>query len=127
MVLYLQDLLDDEKCYEKVRELRWADGKVRCPRCGSEEVKRNGYHNTQKARRRYVCQGECCGHFDDLTGTVFEGHHQPLEVWVLCLYLMGLNLSNRQIAAELGLHKDDVQRMTEQLRVGVEAKKGILS
>ena len=127
MVLYVQDLLDDEKCYEKVRELRWADGKVRCPRCGSEEVKRNGYHNTQKARRRYVCQGGCCGHFDDLTDTVFEGHHQPLEVWVLCLYLMGLNLSNRQIAAELGLHKDDVQRMTEQLRVGVEAKKGILS
>lgn len=40
---------------------------------------------------------------DDLTGTVFEGHHQPLKVWVLCLYLMGLNLSNRQIAAELGL------------------------
>jgi len=45
-----------------------------------------------------------------------------LEVWLLCLYLMGLNLSNRQIAAELGLNKDDVQRMTEQLREGVEAK-----
>ena len=92
-----------------------------------EEVKRNGYHNTQRARQRYVCQDGCCGHFDDLTGTVFEGHHQPLEVWVLCLYLMGLNLSNRQIAAELGLNKDDVQKMTEQLREGVEAKKGSLS
>lgn len=125
MVLYLQDLLDDEKCFEKVRELRWSDGEVRCPRCGSSEVKRNGYHNTQKARQRYVCQGECCGHFDDLSDTVFEGHHQPLEVWILCLYLMGLNLSNRQIASELGLNKDDVQQMTEQLRVGVEAKKGI--
>ena len=126
MVLYLQDLLDDEKCYEKVRELRWAE-KVHCPHCGSEEVKRNGYHNTQKARRRYVCQGGCCSHFDDLSGTVFEGHHQPLKVWILCLYLMGLNLSNRQIAAELGLNKDDVQKMTEQLREGVEAKKGRLS
>ena len=40
MVLYLQDLLDDKKCYEKVRELR--SKKVRCPHCGSEEVKRNG-------------------------------------------------------------------------------------
>ena len=127
MVLHLQDFLDDQKCYEQVRELRWPQGKVRCPRCGSEEVKRNGYHNTQRARQRYVCQDGCCGHFDDLTGTVFEGHHQPLEVWVLCLYLMGLNLSNRQIAAELGLNKDDVQKMTEQLREGVEAKKGSLS
>lgn len=127
MVLYLQDLLDDEKCYERVRELRWPEGKVQCPRCGSEEIKRNGHHTTQRERQRYVCQGECCGHFDDLTGTVFEGHHQPLEVWILCLYLMGLNLSNRQIAAELGLNKDDVQKMTEQLRIGVEVKKGLLS
>lgn len=127
MVLYLQDLLDDERCYEKVRELRWGEGGMRCPRCGSAAVKRNGYHNSQKARRRYLCQGECCSHFDDLSGTVFEGHHQPLEVWILCLYLMGLNLSNRQIATELGLNKDDVQKITEQLRLGVEAKKGSLS
>ncbi len=127
MGLYLQDLLDDEKCYEKLRELRWSEGKVCCPNCGSSQVKRTGYHNTQKARRRYVCQGECCGHFDDLTNTVFEGHHQALEVWILCLYLTGLNLSNRQIAAELGLNQNDVQKMTEQLRAGVEAKKGLSS
>ena len=50
--------------------------------------------------------------------TVFAGHHQPLQVWILCLYLMGLNLSNRQIAQELGLNKDDVHAMTAQLRVG---------
>nr|WP_245536618.1 hypothetical protein [Thiothrix nivea] len=38
------------------------------------------------------------------------------------LYLMSLNLSNQQIARELGLNKDDVQAMTEQLRRGVEKK-----
>ncbi len=36
------------------------------------------------------------GRRDDSSGTVFEEHHQPLEVWILCLYLMGLNLSNQQ-------------------------------
>ena len=56
------------------------------------------------------------GRFDDLTGTVLAGHHQPLRVWVLCLYFMGLNLSNRQIAQELDLSQPDVQAMTEQLR-----------
>ena len=61
------------------------------------------------------------GRFDDLTGTVLAGHHQPLRVWVLCLYFMGLNLSNRQIAAELGLNAADVQVMTEQLRHGFVA------
>ena len=63
----------------------------------------------------------CERYFDDLTGTVLAGHHQPLQVWVLCLYLMGLNLSNQQIGQELGLNKDDVQRMTSQLRTGIVA------
>ncbi len=35
---------------------------------------------------------------------------------------MGLNLSNRQIAAELGLGTSNVQAMTEQLRGGLVAK-----
>ena len=35
---------------------------------------------------------------------------------------MGLNLSNRQIALELGLDGSDVQIMTEQLRRGLVAK-----
>src|SRR3712207_7088820 len=47
--------------------------------------------------------------------TLFRSH-QPLRVWVLCLYFMGLNLANRQIAAELGLGASDVQAMTEALR-----------
>jgi hypothetical protein len=62
------------------------------------------------------------GRFDDLTGTVLAGHHQPLRVWVLCLYFMGLNLSNRQIALELGLDGSDTQAMTEHLRRGLVAK-----
>jgi hypothetical protein len=35
---------------------------------------------------------------------------------------MGLNLSNRQIAQELGLSQPDVQLMTEQLRTGLVAR-----
>jgi len=85
--------------------------------CGSGTVIRDGCDNTQ----RYRCKA-CSGRFDDLTGTVLAGHHQPLRVWVLCLYFMGLNLSNRQIALELGLDTSDTQAMTEQLRRGLVAK-----
>jgi hypothetical protein len=42
-------------------------------------------------------------------------------VWIGGLSLMGLNLSNLQIAHELDLNEDDVQRMTEQLRAGIVA------
>jgi hypothetical protein len=41
---------------------------------------------------------------------------------VLCLYLMGLNLSNQQIAAELDLSASDVQAMTKHLRAGLVAR-----
>jgi DNA-directed RNA polymerase specialized sigma subunit len=37
---------------------------------------------------------------------------------------MGLNLSNGQIAKELGLDKDDVQKMTTQLRQRIVDSKG---
>ena len=50
---------------------------------------------------------------------MLAGHHPPLRVWILCLYFMGLNLSNTQIAPELGLNPDDAQRMTEPLRQGI--------
>ncbi|OLV19181.1 hypothetical protein [Deinococcus marmoris] len=36
-----------------------------------------------------------------------------------CLYLVGLNLSNRQIAHEFSLNEDDAQSMTLSLRQGV--------
>ena len=116
----LSSLIDDAKCYALVRQQRWPEG-VRCPGCGGAEVIRHGRDDTQRHRQRYRCRG-CDARFDDLTGTVLAGHHQPLRVWVLCLYLMGLNLSNRQIARELDLAEADVQAMTEQLRCGLAAK-----
>ncbi len=116
----LSALIDDAKCFALVRQHRWPE-EVRCPACGSGTVVRDGFDDTQAHRQRYRCKA-CAGRFDDLTGTVLAGHHQPLRMWVLCLYFMGLNLSNRQIAQELGLDGSDVQAMTEQLRRGLAAK-----
>ena len=116
----LSGLLDDAKCLARVREHRWPAG-VRCPACESGAVIRDGCDDTQPCRQRYRCKA-CSGRFDDLTGTVLARHHQPLRVWVLCLCFMGLNLSNRQIAGELGLDASDAQAMTEQLRRGLVAK-----
>jgi transposase-like protein len=116
----LSGLMDDAKCFALVRQHRWPEG-VRCPACASSAVIRDGCDDRQRPRQRYRCKA-CSGRFDDLTGTALAGHHQPLRVWVLCLYFMGLNLSNRQIAQELGLDASDVQAMTERLRGGLVAK-----
>src|SRR3954470_24790927 len=116
----LSGLMDDAKCFALVRQRCWPEG-VRCPGCGSDAVIRDGRDDAQPDRQRDRCKA-CAVRFDDLPGTVLAGRHQPLRVWVLCLYFMGLNLSNRQIALELGLSPSDVQAMTEHLRRGLVAK-----
>src|SRR3954447_23056860 len=113
----IQDLIDDAKCYETVRTLHWPDG-VSCPHCSSASVIKDGRDDTQPHRQRYGCHA-CRRRFDDLTGTVFANHHQPLRVWIACLYLMGLNLSGLQIARELGVDKGDARAMVTTLRQGI--------
>ena len=120
MQVNIKKLVDEVQCYQTVRELRWPDGII-CPSCQSKEVIKRGFDDTEPARQRYECHG-CNRRFDDLTDTIFAGHHQPLKVWILCLYFMGLNVSNEQIAQELEVHVSDVQQMTTQLREGIVKK-----
>lgn len=120
-MLNIQHLIDEAKCFAVIRELRWPEG-VSCPECGSKEINKRGFHTHQAHRQRYKCQS-CGKQFDDLSGTIFEGHHLALRVWILCLYLMGSNLSNEQIAEELDVSSGTAQEMTTQLREGIVAKK----
>jgi transposase-like protein len=121
LTINLKTLIDDAKCFESVRQMRWAEG-VSCSECKSKQVNKRGFDETQQQRQRYQCK-DCQKNFEDLSGTIFAGHHQPLRTWILCLYLMGLNLSNNQIAKELDLNKDDVQQMASQLRTGIVENK----
>jgi transposase-like protein len=122
-LINIQGLIEDAQCFETVRHLRWPDG-VHCPQCKSNKVARHGHDERQRNRQRYRCLA-CQARFDDLTDTIFAGHHQPLRVWILCLYFMGLNLSNQQIARELDLNIGDVQAMTEPLRAGILAARPV--
>jgi transposase-like protein len=120
MLIKLTTLLDEAKCYEVIRQLRWPDGVV-CLHCRGTAVVRNGHDDRERSRQRYLCK-TCKHRFDDLTGTVLAGHHQPVSTWILGSYFMGVTLSNRQIAHELGLCESDAQAMTEVLRHGIVAK-----
>ncbi len=117
----IRDLIDHAKCYETVRTMRWPEGVV-CPHCSSDSVIKDGKDETEPQRQRYLCHG-CRRRFDDLTGTIFAGHHEPLQTWIICLYFMGLNLSSLQIAKELEMNKGDVRAMVQQLRQGIVDKR----
>ena len=120
MQVNITKLIDDVQCYQTVRELRWPDG-VQCPSSESQHVIKRGCDDTEPARERYECH-DCHTRFDDLTDTILAGHHQPLKVWILCLYFMGLNLSNEQIAHELAINESDAYQMTTELRSGIVKK-----
>jgi transposase-like protein len=113
----LNNLIDESKCYEEIRKKRWSCG-LHCPHCTSNKISKRGKNHRQQECRRYACK-HCGRRFDDLTETIFMGRHQPLSVWFTYLYLMGLNVSNRQAAKELGLDESDGQAMAELLRGGI--------
>ena len=121
MLIKIQELIDDAKCYETIRELRWPAG-VHCPHCSFHWITKRGFHTNQAARQRSICHS-CEQQFDDLTGTPLAGHHQPVKIWMMCLSFMGLNLSNQQIAQELDLNKADVHEMTTFLRQAIHAQR----
>ena len=43
-------------------------------------------------------------------------------ICLLCLYFMGLNVSNEQIAHELSINESDAYQMTTELRGGIVKK-----
>jgi len=121
MEVNIQNLIDDARCFETVRNLRWPE-KTHCPHCDSGNVIRRGKDDPEQFKQRYECK-DCQKRFDDLTHTVFAGHHKPLKIWMLFLYFLGINLSTEQIAKELGLNKDDAHYMASVLRSSVVDKK----
>ena len=122
----ISELISNATCFEMIRENRWPDGAVDCPHCGSEHVKKNG-HDTVQTDCQHYQRKNCTRYFDDLTNTVFAGHHQPLKVWVSCLYLMGLNVSNSQIAKELDLCTSDLKTGATVINLYVMAKVSTLA
>ena len=121
MKICILDLIDATKIYKLFREIRWKNG-CHCPFCGSNKVRKKGYHTRHEGCQRYKCR-KCQHQFDDLTGTLFSKRHQSVVVWMLYGYFMGLNVSNRQIAQELGLCQGSGHEIGNAIRTEVCAKK----
>lgn len=120
MQINLLKLMGDEACYNLLREIRWSEG-VKCPHCQSDHIVKDGKDETHPHRQNYKCRS-CAKNFDDLSKTVFSGSKKSLKTWILCLYLMGLNLSNQQISKELDMSPKTAQSMTHKLRTDIVKK-----
>lgn len=75
---------------------RWADGVVRCPRCGSEDVL------FQEKYNRYQCgKKHSLRQFTLKTGTIFEDSPVSLDKWLLAMWMV-VNCKNGVSSYEIG-------------------------
>jgi transposase-like protein len=92
---------DPKKCNEFLAALRWTDGKVKCPNCGSDRVV---YLERQN---RYKCYGKHPkSQFSLKVGTIFEDSPIGLDKWLCAMWLIvncKNGISSCEVARDLGI------------------------
>jgi transposase-like protein len=116
-IIYFADF---EHCRQFMIELRWADGKVKCPTCGAEKV-------TYLAKRRvWKCYtGHTSPTFSLKTGTIFEDSPIALEKWLPGVWML-LNckngISSYEIHRGLGVTQKTAWFMLHRIRLASQNK-----
>jgi transposase-like protein len=105
---------DFENCRRFVIDLRWSDGKVRCPYCGSEKVS-----YLEKAKL-YKCYGD---HpkpkFSLKVGTIMEDSALSIDKWLAAMWLIvncKNGISSCEIARDLGITQKSAWHMAHRIR-----------
>jgi transposase len=104
---------DDSACLEYVKESRWPDGVVMCPKCRVERK-----HYRVGNRTAFACD-HCGNHRYPLAGTIFEKSSTPLKTWFYAMYLMGstrCGISAKQVQRETGVTYKTAWRIFKQIR-----------
>jgi transposase-like protein len=110
-ILYFADY---ENCRQFLIELRWPDGKVVCPRCGSEKV------TYLAGARIYKCYGKHeKAKFSLKVGTIFEDSALGLEKWLPAMWLVvnaKNGISSMEISRSLGITQKSAWHMAHRIR-----------
>src|SRR5450759_4888214 len=104
----------EEECIATLRELRWKDG-VRCTKCGSSNVKKDGVRGLYQM---YECK-DCRSYFNDRTGTVFQDTKIPLRKWFLMAFLMQFNISILEVSKTVGVPYRNAFYIARKIRNGM--------
>jgi transposase-like protein len=103
-----------DNCREFLINLRWEDGKVRCPRCESDHV------TYLESARLYKCYSKHeKAKFSLKVGTIFEDSALGLEKWLPALWLIVNSkngVSSCEIARSLGITQKSAWHMAHRIR-----------
>src|SRR5437763_4403453 len=116
---------DPENCRQFMTELRWPDGKVICPACGSDSVKWLPNARVFKCFIKHPRQK-----FSLKVGTVFEDSPIGLEKWLPAMWLLvncKNGISSWEIHRALGVTQKTAWFMLQRLRLAIQESGGKLS
>jgi transposase-like protein len=105
---------DSQKCNRFLADLRWADGKVRCPYCKSDNVTYLASVN------RYKCYGKHPkAQFSLKVGTIFEDSPIGLDKWLCAMWLIvncKNGISSCEMAKDLGITQKSAWFLDHRIR-----------
>ena len=116
----IQHFTDYENCRRFMVFVRWPDGNVKCPYCGSTKL-------TWLAKAKvYRCYGDHKKQkFSLKTGTVFEDSPIGLEKWLPALWLLCNSkngISSYELHRSLGVTQKTAWFMLHRIRVAMESQ-----
>src|SRR5437667_911036 len=107
---------DPERAFEYAKMLRWPDGKITCPRCGSEK------NSFSKTRRFWFCYG-CQKQFTMKVGTIFEDSPLGMDKWMTAFWLLvncKNGISSYELGRDLGIMQRSAWFMLHRLRLALQ-------
>ena len=114
----IQFFSEFENCRLFMTALRWSDGKVCCPRCGSEKVK-----YLSNARVYWCAEGHTSPKFSLKVGTVFEDSPIALEKWLPAVWLLVNDkngISSWELHRALGVTQKTAWFMLHRIRAALK-------
>lgn len=111
-----------ENCHRAVMEIRWPDGTVKCPRCGSDRVT---YLASARVWKCY--EGHERAKFSLKVGTVFEDSPLPLQKWLPALWMLvncKNGISSYELGRALGVTQKTAWFMLHRLRLALQGEDG---
>ncbi len=118
-ILYFADY---ENCHRAVMAIRWPDGIVKCPTCGSTRV-----HYLANQRRWKCYENHPLKQFSLKVGTVFEDSPLGLEKWLPALWLLTAcknGISSYELGRALGITQKSAWFMLHRLRMALHGDTG---
>lgn len=107
---------DVDVCNDYMKQIKWPDGNIVCPRCQSDRV------GEIKTRKMLRCK-DCRKQFSYKVGTIFEDSPLGLDKWfvaVWCITNCKNGISSHELARDLGITQKSAWHMLHRIRLAMQ-------